>query len=225
MVTPQPRNWYGSTSGATPRRPVSLDPVLADEIEGAPDPAEHVAIAHATAWAFVDGGRANPDDPQRAELLESLVRLGEAGDIELIADMWANAGPLTLPGALWRMYAIREWVRRDSGTVTDAYRRGLSGTDAPTVIAGLADAPEPAGVARSVDQILEGVYDGELDVAFDRASALLTILAAGIGANASSLAPTDTDRSAQILRRADNLVRTAGELAHAARLSREGTLE
>ncbi len=224
-MTPQPRNWNGSTSGATPRRPVSLDLALADEIEGAPDPAERNAIAHETAWAFVDGGRANPDDPKRSELLETLVRLGEAGDIELVADMWADAGPLTLPGALWRMYAIREWVRRDPETVTDAYRRGRANTAASEVIAGLSDSPEPAGVARSVDRILAGIYDGDLDVAFDRASALLAILATGIGANAQSLTVTNSDRSAQSLRRADSLARTADELAHAARLAREGTLE
>lgn len=220
-----PRNWNDSSSAGGFRRPVSLDPEVADEIEGAPDPAEYNAIAHATAWAFVDGGRQNPEDPERAQLLENLVRLGEEGDIEMIADMWANAGPLSLPGALWRMYAIREWVRRDAETVTDAYRRGLSEREVAEVVAGMAETPEPTDVAASVDRILKGVYDGDLDIAFDRAAALLTILAAGVGANANSIAATDSDRAARIAWRSEALARTAGELADAARLARSGDLD
>lgn len=212
-------------SGASFRRPVSLDPELADEIEGAPDPAEYTVVAHATAWAFVEGGRANPGDPERAQLLENLIKLGEDGDIEMIAHMWACAGPATLPGALWRMYAIREWVRRDVASVTDAYRRGLAARDVSEVIAGVAEAPQPSDVARSVDRILAGVYDGDLDVAFDRAAALLTILAAGVGANAHSLRATDAKMAALGAWRSDALARTAAELAETARLARAGTLE
>lgn len=224
-MTPQPRNWNSSNSGDKYRRPVSLDPEVADEIEGAPDPAEYNAIAHQTAWAFVDGGREDPDSPERAELLDNLIRLGEEGDIEMIADMWAKAGPLTLPGALWRMYAIREWVRRDVDSVTDAYKRGLTSSDVAEAVAGLADMPAPDNVARSVDLILKGMFDGDLDVAFDRASALLVILAAGVGSNATSIANTDTDRALRTLRRSDALSRTSDELAEAARLARAGTLE
>lgn len=220
-----PRNWTESSTSGGFRRPVSLDPEVGDEIEGAPDPAEHNAIAHATAWAFVDGGRANPDDPERAELLDTLVRLGEEGDIEMIAEMWANAGPLSLPGALWRMYAIREWVCRDSDSVADAYRRGLAEREVSEVIAGMAETPQPNDVVATVDRILKGVYDGDLDVAFDRASALVTILAAGIRANAQSLAATDSDRAARLAGRSEALGNTAGELADAARLARAGTLD
>ena len=32
----------------------------------------------------------------------------------------------TLPGALWRLYVLREWVRRDPATVADRYRLGVA---------------------------------------------------------------------------------------------------
>lgn len=220
-------HWYSGSGGTPPRRPARLDPEVADAIEGAPDPAEANEIAHATAWAFVDGARENASEatPERVELLRRLVRFGESEGIETVAEMWADADAMTLPGALWRMYAIREWVHRDGQTITDAYRRGLASDDVAEVIAGIAPAPEPRDVSRTVDTMLAGLFDGDLDVALDRASALLKILAAGVKENALSFEATDTTRSHLASTRASALGRTADELSSAARLARAGALE
>ena len=85
--------------------------------------------------------------------------------------------------------------------------------------------PTPRDVARTADLILHGMFTGELDVALDRAAALLHVIAAGVDANAVSLAATDLDAGEALAWRADALGRTARELARCAALARAGELD
>ncbi|HUX71349.1 MAG TPA: hypothetical protein VMV41_12605, partial [Cellulomonadaceae bacterium] len=83
-----------------------LDPKQADELPGDMDPALRSEIAHTTAAAIVHQGRAS-DDP---DLVARLVTLVEAEGLDVVAAMWADSPAGTLPGALWRLYVLREWV-------------------------------------------------------------------------------------------------------------------
>src|SRR5690606_18483458 len=103
-----------------PRRPAMLDKHAAEAVPDAADPTLRREVAHTTAAALVHRGRASTDPQVHARL----VRLVEAEGLDTVAGLWADGPADTLPGALWRLYALREWVRRDPRTVADRYRLG-----------------------------------------------------------------------------------------------------
>jgi len=205
-----------------PRRPARLADAQAEAIVGAPDPADASHLAHETARALVEGGRGRAAD---TALVERLVRLVETEGLETIAEMWSGSPADTLPGTLWRLYVIREWVRRDPRHIVLHYQRGIAVAEVAGVIAGVADTPGPEDVQETADRILSGLFDGDLDVALDRASAFLKVIAAGSALSADSLDSTDADLSAAMTHRAGNLLNTAEELGRAAAMARAGTLE
>src|SRR4029079_12949147 len=101
---------------------------------GGYDPALRNEAAHTTAAALVHQGRANTDP----EVVARLVSLVEREGLDVVAALWSDSPADSLPGALWRLYVLREWVRRDPATVADRYR--LRGAAPPP--------PDPApGVA------------------------------------------------------------------------------
>src|SRR5690606_38398336 len=104
------------------RRPAMLDQQAAEALPGGVDPALLPEVAHTTAAAIVHGARAL-DDPA---LVARLVRLVETEGLDVVASMWADAAPNTLPGALWRLYVLREWVRRDPATLAARYLTGMA---------------------------------------------------------------------------------------------------
>ncbi|WP_029289740.1 hypothetical protein [Cellulomonas sp. HZM] len=204
-----------------PRRPARLDPAQADELPGAMDPAVRSEVAHTTAAAIVHQGRASAEP----EVVARLVALVETEGLDVVAALWADSPPATLPGALWRLYVLREWVRRDPTTVADRFRMGAAAAPVHEVIAGVADAPGPAEVRQVADAVLSGVYTGELDVALERAASFARVLAAGAAFDADHLDVVDPEGAARVTRGAASLVRTAEELEHAAVLWRAGKLD
>jgi hypothetical protein len=198
-----------------------LDPREAEELPGGVDPALRSELAHTTAEAIVRGGRANADP----ELLERLVTLVDREGLEVVAALWADSPANTLPGALWRLYALREWVRRDPAIIAERYRLGLPAAQVHDVVAGVASPPGPAEVVEVLDAVLSGVYAGELDVALERGAAFCRVLATGAAFDADYVEGVDEDVADAITRRASSMVRTADELEHAAALWRAGRLE
>ncbi|CAM5783968.1 DNA-directed RNA polymerase subunit beta OS=Cellulomonas persica OX=76861 GN=CPE01_11460 PE=4 SV=1 [Cellulomonas persica] len=204
-----------------PRRPAMLDPHEADELPGAIDPALRSEIAHTTAAALVHQGRATADP----DVVARLVALVETEGLDVVAALWSDSAPTTLPGALWRLYVLREWVRRDPETVADRYRQGTAAVPVHDVVAGVAQAPGPADVRAVADAVLSGVYTGDLDVALERAGAFCRVLAAGAAFDADRLDVVDPSGATRMTLGASALLRTAEELEHAARLWRAGVLD
>lgn len=202
------------------RRPARLFDSFAEQIEGAPDPAETSELAHATARALVEGGRSRAGD---ADLVQRLIHLVEEEGIEVVANLWSLSPAATLPGALWRLYLLREWARRNPHQVVRAYRAGLSAAEVSGAIAGVVDPPGPRDVLATTEQILAGIFEGDLDVALHRAAAFLRVAATGMALDA------DTDdapaRASSHVRRAASLMKTALDLDEAAKLARKGNLE
>jgi len=198
-----------------------LDPREAEELPGGVDPALRSELAHTTADAIVRGGRANADP----ELLERLVTLVDREGLEVVAALWADSPANTLPGALWRLYALREWVRRDPAIIAERYRLGLHAAQMHDVVAGVASPPGPAEVVEVLDAVLSGVYAGELDVALERGAAFCRVLATGAAFDADYVEGVDEEVADAITRRASSMVRTADELEQAAALWRAGRLE
>ena len=162
--------------------------MLTDEraamLPGAPDPAERNDLAHQTAAAMIHGGRDRSTD---AELQRRLVELVDTEGLDLLAQLWSASPAGTLPGALWRLYLLREWTRRDSRLIAERYRLGAGRTEVAEVVAGVASPPGPQEVREVADAVLHGVFGGELDVALDRAAAFLYVLVAGIALDADTV--------------------------------------
>lgn len=207
--------------GRTPRRPLHVTPdVLESRLGATPDPAETTAAAHATAAVLVGSGRASTD-PGTTERLVSLV--DELG-LDTVADLWAGRPARSLPGALWRLYALREWVRRNPVTASREYTAGVRFTDVNHVVAGVAEPPGPDGLRELADRILAGVFDGDLAVALERAAAFCRVLSAGRADLASETDVSDPEESTARTRRAASMLSTADDLEACAGLWRSDAL-
>lgn len=208
-----------------PRRPAMLDPAVAEEIVGDEDPATRSELAHTTARLIVDGGRR--DSGADPDLLDRLITLVDSQGLDTIAELWSRSPAGTLPGALWRLYLLREWVRRDPATVSARYREGLTRAEVAGAVAGVAAPNGPQEVVGVVDQVLSGVYVGDLAVALDRAAAFLRVLATGsaLHADYEDSEGDGADFAFEITRRAGGLLNTAEELESAATLHGSGQLD
>lgn len=205
-----------------PRRPAMLDAQTAERIVGDIDPALRSQAAHTTAGVIVRRGRDGSEDP---ELVARLVSLVDAEGLEIIAELWSQSPARTLPGALWRLYLLREWVRADPRTVAERFRLGRHRAEVAGAIAGVVEPPGPSDVSRLADAVLAGVYEGDLDVALDRAAAFLRVVATGAAFDADSIAESDDALAERVTRRAGALLGTAADLEGAAELCRAGRLD
>jgi hypothetical protein len=120
---------------------------------------------------------------------------------------------------------LREWVRRDPITVAERYRLGAELQDVARVVYGAGNPPGPDEVLRLADEVLSGVFTGELDVALGRAAAFARILATGSALDADWLEESSPADAEALTRRAAKLLATAEALEAAARSWRRGTLD
>lgn len=203
-----------------PERPSR--PLLAGalpDLPGDPDPADRVAIAHATAAAVLRIGRGDDADPERTRRL-----VGLADDIGLdeIADLWCDAGAETLPGTLWSLYLLRTWVHRNGVEASRLFAAGHLVAEVSTAVAGVAEPPGPREVAELGDAVLTSAFDGDFAIALERAAAFCRVVAAGRAHVAD-----DTSDDAEGLRQtklAQGNLRMAEDLERSAKLWRQGQL-
>lgn len=203
-----------------PRRPALLGKVALDSLGGAPDPAEVAEAAHQTASLLVDAGRRTTDPQARARL----VRLVDDVGLDTVAEMWASRPARSLPGALWRLYAVREWVRRDGVDAAADFAAGREAAAVASVVAGAADPPTPAALRDLLDAVLHGVFAGDLDVALERAGAFCRVVVAGRSRRADDLEATEPLVAAALTRSCASLRDTAEDLEAAAALWRAADL-
>lgn len=203
------------------RRPAMLDMDEAELIEGDIDPLDRALVAHESAAALVNQARASRDP----ELVARLVRLVEEEGIDTVAMMWSKAEPHTLPGALWRIYMLREWVRLSPDQVARSYHEGVAAAQVRHAIAGVEDPPGPEEVKRLADQILSGVFSGDLALALFRAGAFCRVVATGAAFEAQTDEGHADARAHKATLRAAQLLRTGEELERCAGLWKDGELE
>lgn len=193
------------------RRPALLGPAALDTFGGGIDPAAAAEAAHATAAALVHAGR-QADDP---EVTARLVRLVDEHGLDIVAELWSGRPARSLPGALWRLYVVREWVRRDPVGAAGDYLAGHTVAQVSHVVAGVAQPPGPDEVRELADAVLTGVYAGQLDVALERAGAFCRVVAAGRALRADD--NPDLASGVRATNRAASLQQTAEDLEAAAR--------
>jgi len=110
-------------------RPARLDPEAAEQIEGSTDTAVASELAHRAAQALIGGfpGTETEDDPiTRSGIVAAVATNG----IDDIAELWADSPATTLPGTLWRLFLVREWIRRDPELVARRYATVIDLTEA-----------------------------------------------------------------------------------------------
>ncbi len=180
-----------------------------------PGPAELSEVAHQTAAVLVGTGRA----AHEPELTRRLVALVDELGLSTVAELWADRPARSLPGALWRLYALREWVQRSPRAAADEYAAGMRFTDVNHAVAGVAVPPGPDEVRALADDVLTGVFDGDLAVALDRAAAFCAVVSAG----RADLAPEDADGT-RATEQAAAMLSTSEDLRACARLWRAGDL-
>lgn len=208
------------TDASRPRRPVPLDSAALDSFEqDRLDPALITQVAHETAAVVVHTGRARQD----ADLTARLVALVEEIGLSTVADLWADRPARSLPGALWRLYVLREWVIRDAAGAGADFREGLPYAQVSGAIAGLASPPGPAELRHLADTILTGVFSGDLAGALDRAAAFCRVVAAG-RASRDDVTPVRSLSVAGLAGGAAQVATMAEDLAAAASLWRRDAL-
>jgi len=194
-----------------PRRPAMMSPAAMEAFGGAVDPMQEIEAAHQTAAVLVHAGRAANNPTVTARLVDLVEELG----LSTVADLWAHRPARSLPGALWRLYVLREWVRRAPDEASLDYTAGVRFADVDHAVAGAAEPPGPSEVTTLADAILAGVFEGDLAVALERAAAFCRVVAAG---------RADRSEGEEAATRAAHLLDTADDLTAAASLWRQGEL-
>ncbi|MDT4996338.1 MAG: hypothetical protein QOD45_406 [Pseudonocardiales bacterium] len=205
-------------SGGQPRRRAHRPALRADLTalidaaggESSASPDERAAL---TAAAVLRAGRGGGGADME------LVSLAEVVGIDTLAQLWRQADPVSLPGALWTLYLLRQWCHVQSEQVWRYWRAGVPFAAADAVVAGVPDAPSEDDVARAADAIVGGMFDGDPAVALERAAALFRVLATG----RRELAETAADPAGEIERALRN-DRVAADLTVAAGKWRDGAL-
>lgn len=163
----------------TPRfhRPIPLADL--ESISGTVDPVTRAETSHATAALLLG----DADGLRDEAATRRFVALAEDIGLEVIAEMWSNAPAVSAPGALWRLYALREWIRTQPRELTDLFVAGQHrlGEDIGTaeILAGVELPAGPDEVARAIDEILAGAFRGDVVIALLRASAFVRLCAGG----------------------------------------------
>lgn len=180
---------------------------------GGDSPISRAEVASATAAVVVSAGR--HDGAGNLNFIELADRVG----IDTLAELWRNSDPVSLPGALWALYVLRQWCHSDGDEVRLLWRAGQPFAQADAVVAGVADAADVDAVRAVADDVLGGVYGGDLAVALERAAALFRVVAVG---RRELAGPDERGDIAREL--ADRNDRAAADLSTAARQWRAGQL-
>ena len=201
-----------------PRRPVHFGPEAMEEYGGlTPDPADLVEAAHQSAALVVAAGR-------DARSTERFVALVDEVGLSTLAELWSERPARTLPGVLWRLYVIREWIRRDPEQASREYAAGMRFAEAHHAVAGSAEPPGPIEVGLVADEILRGVYSDDVGTAFDRASSFCHVVASGRAELADGADVDDPAVGTRQTEQAAAMQTTALDLQACARLWRAGEL-
>ena len=192
-----------------------------DPFEGGADPARVAEAAHLSAQALVQAGKLNEDPAVR----ERLVRLAEDEGLEVIAELWSKAPARSLPGALWRLYAIRAATINNPEAMASFFAAGARQAQVERLVAGAAEPPGADELCTMTSSILTGAFDGEFDVALERTAAYCRVIALGQAEQADAAELSHPDRATLMTTRAHALLRTAEDLESAAVSWRRGELD
>ncbi|MDO5617947.1 hypothetical protein [Kocuria sp.] len=195
-------------------KPVKRPAEVFDQREGGMDPAVLTEAAHVTAAAVLHRGR-SVEDP---EIRQRLVEFTDTEGLDGLAALWSDAPPVSLPGALWRLYALRSSIQADPVRLSRWFTAGRPTAQVADVVAGVADPPGPEEIRTMANTVLNGAWTGEFDVALERFAAFCRVTALG-------RIRLEDHEGLDAVRGARKLERTADDLEAAARAWRAGALD
>ncbi len=205
-----------------PRRPAQLDDAQIEAIEGDSDVAYNSELAHTSAQALVSmGHHHSEDDPS---VRERILTLAAEEGIDVIAEAWVRSPEDTLPGALWRGYLLREWIRRYSGEVEERFEaaRLVFEREGEEGYARISSTLRPEAVRELWESVFAGGFAGQLAEVLGQSARFLGFLAA---IEVIWISDDDHPLATEVTRRDEALIRTAKELAVAAQLAGKDALE
>lgn len=200
------------TGANRPARPAQIADAALNQLSGGVDPQQLDEMAHATAQALLARVRAS-EDP---ELVQRVLTLVDREGVDIIAELWAKSMPDTLPGILWRLYALRTWMRRNGSSLPHLWTLGEPTEGAASAITGIEEYPTADDIAATADSILAGAFAGDFAVALDRAGVFVTVIARGLMRRQRVKEPNKPVRT---------LLQTAGVFRNGADLWRRGQLD
>lgn len=155
-----------------PHRPARYADLTAlIDAAGGDIPRSHYEVAAAAAQALLNAAAEGERD--------RLVELADAVGIDTLAELWRDCEPVSLPGALWVLYLLRQWCRSSPDDVVRLWRDGAPYAAADAVVAGAEPYPDGPAMHRLADSILRSAYGGDFAIALDRAAAFFRVVAAG----------------------------------------------
>src|SRR5690606_14223023 len=121
--------------------------------------------------------------------------------------------------ALWRIYLVRQLAIKDPAQMSLVYRYGLEGIETSDIaVVGAQDPTGPEEILQLSEQILRGVFTGDLGVALNRAAAFCRISSVGFTQLADSTESANAQRASTFTTRALRLSEMASELMRSAEL-------
>lgn len=177
-------------------------------------PPSRAELAAATAAVVVRAGR-EPDTDTDGRF----VALADQVGIDTLAALWQDSDPVSLPGALFALYLLRQWFQVNGEEVRRLWAAGAPLAPADAVVAGVAEPGDIDAIRTGADAILNGMYRGDVAVALERAAAVFRVVAAGRRFTARE---DEQGRAELVL--AERNEQVAADLGTAARRWREGTL-
>lgn len=213
----------GNYQNQSPRhhKPKPFAPLDFEVFAGGADPSRVSEAAHLSAHALVHRGRQS-DDP---DITQRLVELADQQGLEAIAEMWAESPARSLPGALWRLYALRAATQQNPERIASYFESGKDVAQVSKVVAGVAEPPGAEEIQSMADTILSGAFEGEFDVALERFAAFCRVIALGQTHHADDAEPSNGAHAAKLTRNSHQLIKTAEDLEHAAASWRRGELD
>lgn len=211
VVPPRTSYPWAVTEARRPRRPSYQEPSALEALGERHDPIAGLHAAHETAAALVHAGHAVSDPAVTTRLVTLVDEIGLA----TVADLWSSRPALSLPGALYRLYLIREWVRTSPDLVAREYAAGVLHREPDHAVAGV-DPTGPEEVVRVADEILRGAFTGDFALALERAAAFCHVVVSG---------RAELARETRDLGMAGRLQQVARDLSTGARMWRAGDLD
>lgn len=196
-----------------PRRPAMLSAEAADQIVGDEDPAEGSALAHTSAWALLGVG----DEEFGQEAVQRLRATIAVEGVDVVAHMWSRSPDFTLPGALWRLWLLKEWCDRDLAEVRERFDEGIRGVAVDLRFDAVID---------EVGALLGGERtEDDLALILSEAAAVMRVCAGGDSRGAVWIEDPSDPLAHPVTTRARALLRTAEELEEASVRAAAGTLD
>jgi hypothetical protein len=141
-------------------------------------PEAKAGLARDTALLILGRGSDTPLPTDVTTRVKSFIREGGLDDI---AHLWAESEVMSLPGALWRLYRVRDRILKQPDDIATLVAIGHDTLDTiDPVVAGLHDPITPDSVVTLIDSVFLGAFDGELAEALTRVGALAKLVAAGL---------------------------------------------